>query len=160
MAVFWRNGCAALSLALFCLCVWLFISWYVFYPRCRITRDAGLLLFPWALKCMQIDLNVSDVKSASFWEIAPADVKRHHMNSKFYRIVPSFPSTKPISAAHRDSVCSVRWQPGLKHGRFTQYHRFPSFSPHMFSTSPLFLSACLCLHWKKETYVPVQRETH
>lgn len=145
-------------LCVVCVCVCLYFL-IVFCLHCRITSDGALLFCPCALKrkwCENCEV--------IFHEIAPGALRPDRMNSKLHRVLPSLASTKPVSAQHRDSVCSVRWQPGLKHQRhswmISQYDLFPSVIPHFFSASPLFLTVCLCLHWKKETYVPVQRETH
>ncbi len=109
----------------------------------RLCFEALADRFEWCEECEVI-----------FHKIAPVALRPDHMNGKLHRVLPSLPSTKPVSAPHRDGVCSVRWQPGLKHQRhswmITQYDLFPSFIPHFFSTSPLFLSACLSLSPLKE----------
>lgn len=125
---------------------------FLFPDSCRITWDTALLFCPRAIKCMET--------GSSFKRCDKCEVTSHEVALDALRTAntpefcPAFASTKPISAQHRDSVCSVRWQPGLKRRRhswmITQYDLFPSFTPHYFSTSPLFRSVCLFLSPLKE----------
>lgn len=45
-AVFWRNGCAILRAALFCLCVCMSLYFLTLYQRCRGAWDVILLFWP------------------------------------------------------------------------------------------------------------------
>lgn len=142
-----------------CMCVFLFpdsvLSLLQYNLSCCFSSVASVLWSTWRFK-----LKWREKCEIVFHKIAPGALRSDYMSGKMNQVLPSFPYTKPISAQHRDSVCSVRWQPGLRHRHhswmFNQYDLFPSFIPHFFCTSPLFPY----LHWKKETYVPVQRETH
>lgn len=85
---------------------------------------------------------------------------RRSKTSKLQRVLPSLHLPQSLYQLHTEtSVCSVRWQPGLKHHSWmiTQYDLFPSL---FFLPSLLSLCLSVCLHWEKETYVPVRGETH
>lgn len=75
-------------------------------------------------------------------------------NHKAAKLLASHPSTKPISAQARVTVCTVRWQPGLKHLQLNEHTAcllsvlsLPAFFCLTFLLS---LSACFCVYERKK----------
>lgn len=139
-------------LALLCfvyVCVCLFYFLIVFYLHCRIIWDVALLFAspPLCFEVLGVQL-MWKVWSCFSWDCTWCSKTRpDHMNSKLQQVLPSLPSTKPISAQHGDGVCSVRWLPGLKHDAAAEWSPnttcFLPSSPTIFSLLLLSFSVCL-----------------
>lgn len=150
MAVFWRNGCAAPSPALFCVCLCVYMCFFLFSDSVLSSLQNNLrccfaLCFaPLCFEALGVQV-MWKVWSCFSWDCTWCSKTRpDHMNSKLQWVLPSLPSTKPVSAQHGDSVCSVRWLPGLKHDAAAEWSPnttcFLPSSPTFFSSaSPLFL---------------------
>ncbi len=168
VSVFWRNGCAVLSPALFCLhasvCVCVCVSFYfliVFYLPCRLTWDVALLFAPMLWSAWR---HIQAQEMWKVWSYFSWDCSRRSKNE------PHEQQTPPSLAQprlHKACISSTQRQCLLSEVTARPETPPPQLSDHLiwlvsFLHPPLFLyfsslSLCLfvCLNWKKETYVPV-----
>lgn len=158
VAVFWRNGCAVISAALFCLCMC--VSW-----------------FPGAISSLQKNMRCYFALLPSCFEAHWDRLKRRWSVKLFFvRLHPVLSTTWTANAPSLTQPClhKVLYQLNTAavfaqwgDGQALSTSATAEWSPNMtcfLPSSPLLLSfsltVCLCLFWKKETHVPIHGETH